>query len=439
MLFVARAFKGLLMTTLAVAIIGYGVWFFQSAKREKISARAPQSERVFKVRSAVLRASHTAPQVSTFGRVKSWRRAPIVSEARGDVVWLSDNLRDGAIVEAGELLLRVDPQLPELALGEADAALREAVARQAEARESLAYSRADLSAAETMVDLRLRQLDRQQNLANAGSSSRAALDNVRMELASAEQAVATRRLSLVRAENELTYSALAIERAEFTLDRARRDLTETEINAPFAGVLASVDIALGRALDPNSVLAEIIDLHALEVEIDVTAADFHKLVDVSGQLRAQPVAFEQNSQGLVLKASGHLLRASANVGPAGSGRVLYASIDDVLGSGYRPGDFLSVKIEAPSVPGVAVVPSSALGERDQLLVVDADNRLVEQDAEVIGFLGDEVIVAEVPFGARYVTARLPQLGPGVKVDPVDEPRSGGLLSQDEPRRAGGDS
>jgi len=42
--------------------------------------------------------------------------------------------------------------------------------------------------------------------------------------------------------------------------------------------------------------------------------------------------------------------------------------------------------------------------------------------------GDSLIVADAPFGATYVTARAPQLGPGLKVRRSDASAPPGALS-----------
>lgn len=418
----------MIMATLG--FVALGVWQWQAAEQPSIDRQGLQSERVFKVRAGTLKAQTVIPEITTFGRIKSWRRAPLSSPVAGDVIWIADEFRDGARIDAAQTLLRIDPLRAELALADAGNALREAEARQAEAREALSFSAAELAAAETMLELRNRQLGRQQELSRSGSTSQTALDNVRMELVTAEQALAARRLSLVRAENELVYSQLAIETARIARDRARRDVEDTTVKAPFGGVLGQVDAALGREVNAGAALAELIDLSALEVEFDLTAAELSRLLDDQGRLLRQPVSVSQQSGGLELKAQGQLLRSGAEVAQSGSGRVAFAGLDEPRATPFRPGDFVTVKIEEPALVNVAVVPAAALDDQGRLLTINADNRLEDLETQIVGQLGDQVILRGAPTGVLFVQARLPQLSAGVKVELAQDPAVEGISSLD---------
>ena len=91
----------------------------------------------------------------------------------------------------------------------------------------------------------------------------------------------------------------------------------------------------------------------------------------------------------------------------------------------RPGDFVTARIEAPALEGVARLPAAALDTEDRLLVVDEARRLRAVPVTVIRRLGDDVIAGEAPFGARYVLRRRPNLGPGLLVDPLEERQGAG--------------
>jgi len=123
----------------------------------------------------------------------------------------------------------------------------------------------------------------------------------------------------------------------------------------------------------------------------------------------------------------------------GPGRVFFASLRDA--GAFRPGDFVRVAIDAPAMSDVALVPPTALDADGNILIVEDDNRLAELAVRVVGHTQDRTILIGVPFGVRYVINRLTQLGPGTKVELVDEfPIKGGgdgVASQDRDRRAKG--
>jgi hypothetical protein len=56
-------------------------------------------------------------------------------------------------------------------------------------------------------------------------------------------------------------------------------------------------------------------------------------------------------------------------------------------------------------------------EDGRLLVVGEGERIDEIRARVMRRMGNEVLLADVPFGTDYIRERLPQLGKGLKITP----------------------
>lgn len=107
----------------------------------------------------------------------------------------------------------------------------------------------------------------------------------------------------------------------------------------------------------------------------------------------------------------------------------------------RPGDFLSVMIEEPTLLDVATVPAAAIGSDGTVLVAGQDGRLSALPVELLRRQGDDVIIAvpDALDGARIVAERSAQLGAGIRVEdstaPADGPDRGGS-AQRGPRAQG---
>ena len=97
--------------------------------------------------------------------------------------------------------------------------------------------------------------------------------------------------------------------------------------------------------------------------------------------------------------------------------MLFATLEIEAGTVLRPGDFVKVAVEEPELANVVAVPAAAVTEDGRLLVVTEDERIDEIRARVLRRMGNEVLLADVPFGTDYVRERLPQLGKGLKVSP----------------------
>ena len=152
----------------------------------------------------------------------------------------------------------------------------------------------------------------------------------------------------------------------------------------------------------------------------MSSGQFARLIDESGALRQTPVTVTLNLGDLPVTVKGVVERTAAVVQQGQSGRLIYALLDLGTATILRPGDFITVTIEELPLLGVAIIPASAATEDGRILLVDADSRVKEQKVSIVRRQGDNLVVTGVPFGAQYVTERLPQLGPGVKVGTVNQ-------------------
>jgi hypothetical protein len=97
--------------------------------------------------------------------------------------------------------------------------------------------------------------------------------------------------------------------------------------------------------------------------------------------------------------------------------VIYARID--APAGFRPGDFVRVRVEESPLDGVAVLPARAVDPAGRVLVVGEEDRLAEAEVEVLRRQGNDVIVRAVElYGREIVAERTPLLGAGIRVRPV---------------------
>jgi hypothetical protein len=112
--------------------------------------------------------------------------------------------------------------------------------------------------------------------------------------------------------------------------------------------------------------------------------------------------------------TGRLDRPGARVGAGRTGRELFARLDPKPDLPLKPDDFVTVRLQEPPLADVAVVPAAAVSEAGDLLVLGPDDRLAVVAVTVLRREGDRAILADVPFGATYVTERSPQLAPGLR-------------------------
>ena len=420
MRFLFRGIAGFLMLAATAGMIGYGVLVLMEAREDGGGhRRRGGQERSFVVNVATLREITAHPKFVAYGEIRGWRSLELRASAAGRLVDMSPVFRDGAAVKAGDLLFLIDPAEARARQADAEAGLVDAEAVKAEADEAITVAELESTAAVRQRDLRQQALKRQRQLQAKGYATAASVEEAELAFATADQAVLSRSQALIVARKRVERTALAITRANIVLEDAGRILDDTRVEAPFDGLLSDVDAVLGRLVLPNEKLGLLVDPLALEAVFRVSNAQFARLIDEDGALRQAPVTVTLDLGDLPVTMKGIVERAAAVVQQGQSGRLIYARLDLGPSTILLPGDFVTVTVEELPLPGVAVIPASAATEDGRILLVGADSRVEERKVTIVRRQGDSLVVAGVPFGARYVTERLPQLGPGVKVGTVD--------------------
>lgn len=423
MRFSLKFIVGLLLFLAGLGAAGYGVKTLQDGlvERRKAAAEKPteRRERVFSVIARKIGNTEIQPEITAYGEIRSWRTLEIRASSGGYIVDLSDEFRDGVLVDKGAFLFRIDPKEYTAAEADARAAVSEAEADLREAIQGVEVSKRELAAADTQRDLRSSALARQQDLLRRGVATSSLVEEAEMSLASAEQTAASRSQMLLTSEIKIDRNTIRLERAKIALAEAQRDLEETEHRAPFSGLVSDVKVALGGLAMPNERLGLLIDPTALEAAFRITNAQFARLLDEKGELRKPNVAVTLELDDKPLIVPGVIERAGAVIEAGETGRLIYAKIKSKTATLLRPGDFVSVSITEPPLRNVARLPAAAVTEEGEILLVE-DDRLSPITVRILRRLGDDVVVADAPEGAFYVTERSPQLGKGVKVKVIGE-------------------
>ena len=183
------------------------------------------------------------------GQTEADRQVDVRAETSGKVV--SEPLRKGAFVKAGDQLCRLEPDTRELSLAEAKARLAEALARVPESRARLEEAQARLSEAEINENAASR-------LSEEGFASETRVAATQAALRSAEAAVESARSNLETTRANIQSAEAAVASAELEIDR----LT---ITSPFGGVLESDTAELGGLLQPGALCATVIQLNPMKL------------------------------------------------------------------------------------------------------------------------------------------------------------------------------
>jgi len=442
MRFLRRSLMGLFLLAVTVGLLGLAGNTVRSAVQDRMSDEAPgrpQRERVFAANVVTIEPQTIAPVITTFGEIRSRRTLELRASAAGEIVWRAETFEDGAEVAAGDALIRIDAQDATGRRDSAKADVSEAEADLRDARRGIELAQSELEAAEDQAALRQRALVRQRDLQERGVGTDAAVESAELDSQAARQSVLSRRQALAQAETRVDQATTSLERARIALSEAERRLSETELRAAFDGVLVDVTTVAGGLVSQNERIAELIDPNALEVSFRVSAGQYARLLEENGRLPGAVVSVSLDVADVDIVATGRITRESPAVGEGQTGRELFARLD--AAPGFRPGDFVTVRITEPALQNVAVLPASALDSAGRVLVLGDEDRLEVGGAQLLRRQGDDVLVRARGLAGREVVAeRTPFLGAGIRIRPLrsggeDAPAEPSMVELDSERRA----
>ncbi|GGE53948.1 efflux RND transporter periplasmic adaptor subunit [Actibacterium pelagium] len=431
MRFLRRSLVGLFLLAVTVGLLVFAGSNFYGALQDRMAEdnrRPGARERVFSANVLTVTAQEITPVLETHGELRSRRTLDLRTKTGGTVVTLHENFEEGGVVEAGALLLQVDPADAQSALDRSLADQADAQAELRDAERGLELARDELAAAEAQMDLRSQALARQQDLRQRGVGTDAAVETAALAEAAARSALLSERRALANSETQLELARATLSRQSLLVAEAERDLADTTLYAAFDGALSNVSLVAGGLVTANEQVAQLIDPELLEVTFRVSTAQYARLLDGDGRLQNADVTVALEVLGAELTASGRITRESAAVAEGQTGRLLFARLEDA--PGFRPGDFVTVRVKEPELANVTLLPASAVDAAGTVLVLGEDDRLETAEVRVLRRQGDNVIVrASALEGREIVAERTPVLGAGIKINPL---RKGAAPVVEEP-------
>ena len=419
--FLLRSFLGLIILSITLGFLIFGSFVLIEAlkkRSEKSDNRRFQKERVFAVNVETLNKQIANPKILSYGEIYSKRMLEIRPLVSGRLDYVSEKFVEGGYVKSGDILFRLNQKdyLNELEIAEID--LEETKAQLSEAILKLDYANLEFEVSESQLNLRKNALDRQTQLAESGLITSSQLENTQLAYSSSKQQFLNKQNLVKSSKNAIDKLKIQLKRRSISIDKAKRNLDETEIKAPFDGIIASVNILPGSVINKNEKLGTLLDPNSLEVMFNLSANEFARVIDKDGKLLNLDITAYLKLSNNDIPFSGKIERINPEIMNIGSGRKLFASINLGENKTLRPGDFVVLEIKEPSLKNITVLPSSAVTIDGKIFILEEDNRLKEIEVTILRRQGNEVIVSGAPTDNEYVMQRSPQLGNGLKIKPL---------------------
>jgi len=321
------------------------------------------------------------PIASTFefvARTRATEDTAIRARITGTI--LERNFEEGQMVEADQVLFRIDPRPYEAAL---------------------ASAKAQLSQAQAAVVVSARSLERGKELVPDGFISKSDFDRLTSESDTAKAQLAS---------------------AEAAVQSAEIDLGFTSVRAPFAGTAGRSELSIGDLVDPNAgPLVTLVQMDPMLVDFDVneqalaTNLKNNQLRQSQGQPPEQFTPSLKLSDGDMYNQPGRIDYANNRVNPS-TGTVTVTAVFPNPDRLLFPGQFVRVSLQRGDEHEALMVPQVSVLEDMQgryVFAITDDNLVTRKNVK----LGQKS-------GTRWVVEEGLQAGDRVIVNGVQKVRVG---------------
>jgi HlyD family secretion protein len=313
--------------------------------------------------------------VNATGWIRPHRRVDVQADIMGRVIEL--NIKEGQAVKRNEVLLRIDPAQYEASVARGQAAVSEALAREAQARASLIQAE--------------RAFERIRSLAGSDQN-----------LVSVQQLEEAETQARVQREL-LTAATYNVAQARSALDEARDRLAKTVIRSPMDGVITRLNVEegstaiVGTMNNPGSLLLTVADLSSMEAVVRVDETDLPKIqVDDSATISIDAFP-RQKFTGRVTEIGYSAVRSPLQqaVPTTGQGQAIDYEIVITLDApppSLRSDLSVSADVVTGRRDGVLTIPIIALTvrERKPAEPIDSEDPDVQRAADAATANGDRI-------------------------------------------------
>lgn len=328
---------------------------------------APPAPDIRPVRTVTVQRSAGGEPVSLTGQIRAQDEVSLAFRLDGRLIERRVNVGD--TVKPGQIVGRLDPQIQQ---------------------NSLRQAQAGLSAAQGQLTQARNTFERQQELLNKGFTTRAQFDQAQQALQSAQAQVDSSQAQLRNAQEQLSY---------------------TELQADAAGTVTATGAEPGEVVRAGQMIAQIARQGGRDAVFDVPA----QLIRTAPRDPVVEIALTDEPN---VKTTGRVREVSPQADPATRTFQVKVGLTDPPPA-MRLGATVVGRIQLTAPPGVEI-PASALTEankRPAVWVVDPQNQTVSlRNVDILRQDPASIVVSQgLETGEIVVTAGVQVLRPGQKV------------------------
>ena len=354
-----------------------------------------------------------------FGNVEPAVTLNTKSEVSGKISFMHADLKKGASLSKGTVVLRIEPTTFEFSLTESEAILTSSRSSLNQLKIEEKSTKNARLIVQKNLDVELKELKRIKELKEKGIVSQSDLDKENQKVLGLRQQLQDIEGKINSYDSKRNALKAQIKQSQSQVDKSQDTLGRTEVRLPFDARIGTVSVEKGEFVQAGSMLFEALGVQAVEINAQISTKQFRPLVSGLKFIREKtvdlqnPVILQAALSSMRLEArvrlvgdasrltvwDGELIRLSESVDPVRDTLGLVVAVDkpyEGIIPGKRPpllkGMYTSVEFFSPAKPTL-VLPRKAVHQGRVYIATDK-NTLSIRPVNVLFTQGDMVVLEE---------------------------------------------
>lgn len=390
-------------------------------------------------------------RATAFGHVEPSVIINAKSEVSGKISYIHPDLKQGASIAKGIVVLRIEPTTFEISLNQSKAGLAGSQSSLAQLNAEQISTQQAHAIAKQKLAVELGELARIQALWDKRLIARTTLDTEQKSVLSLEQSVQDIDGKLASFDSRRAAINAQIKQSESQVDQSQDTIGRTEVIMPFDARVGLVSVEKDEFTPAGSILFEALGVDAVEINAQLPVQQFRPLVSAGLAAGKELHSINlQNPENLQTALSnmqletqvrlvgdldnatvwdGKLIRLSESVDPTRDTLGLVIAVEkpyEGIIPGVRPpllkGMYTSVELFAPAQKMI-VIPRKAV-HQGRVYIVSEENTLLIRAVNVLFSQGELLIIAEqddnsgIKEGERLIISDVIPVMEGMPLKPI---------------------
>lgn len=283
-------------TAIGLVLVGFAI-VVMVVKSGKGPVHESMGERAVNVAYINAENTQVEPRIVGHGVVQPETQYQAITEVSGTLIFVSDKLKDGSLLDKGTLIAEIDATDYILTLEQAEASRISALSQIKELELQEKSLKENYELLKERLTITEQELERKNKLYKRGSLSRSALDSekhnvlqLRLELVNQEEAIAILPSNIALAQAELRS-------AEANIKQQQRNIERTKFYMPFLGRVNAVDaeedqyVSTGKAL----FFADAIEKIEISAQFPINRMREFLTVATRSTMASNPLFFDEHN------------------------------------------------------------------------------------------------------------------------------------------------